>query len=352
MNILCVGDLHFKEKNLVQVDEICEKIVKAVKQVKPNIVVFLGDTLHNHEKFHVLPNNRAIKLFEEVSSITKTFLIIGNHDYMNNGQFLTENHPFVSIKMWSTDITVVDKVVEYSCEIDNEKYQYFFVPYVPPGRFEEALNTTKKDWKSANAIFAHQEFYGCSMESIISVKGDKWKSSYPPVISGHIHKSQILDTGVYYVGSASQETYAEDYDKRLWILKFYYDKDCARTFKYRKINLKMQRKRTLRFDNIEDVKNIKLEDYEEDDVKISITSTSEEFQAFKKTQDYKDISKKCLISHTLKESYVEDISKDVEDMDFKTILFTLIKNDEHRQKIFFEATGEKYVSPKTKLIFE
>ncbi len=53
------------------------------------------------------------------------------------------------------------------------------VPYVPPGRFVEALNIIDNEWwKNVNCIFAHQEFYGCKMGAIESIEGDKWDHSF------------------------------------------------------------------------------------------------------------------------------------------------------------------------------
>ena len=91
--------------------------------------------------------------------------------------------------------------------INNEKF--IFVPYVPPGRFEEALRTLKDDWISASCIFAHQEFAGCKMGAIVSIEGDKWDIKNPIVISGHIHSKQQPQKNIYYSGSAMQHAFGE-----------------------------------------------------------------------------------------------------------------------------------------------
>ena len=76
-------------------------------------------------------------------------------------------------------------------------------------RFIEALETSEHDWKSSLLIFAHQEFKGCKMGAIESIDGDTWSTEYPPIISGHIHSNQTLDTNVYYPGSAMQNAFGD-----------------------------------------------------------------------------------------------------------------------------------------------
>ena len=77
--------------------------------------------------------------------------------------------------------------------------KFLFVPYVPPGRFVEALETYKNiNWKDVDCIFAHQEFYGCKMGAILSEEGDKWESKWPLVVSGHIHSRQWINKNIYY----------------------------------------------------------------------------------------------------------------------------------------------------------
>ena len=49
-----------------------------------------------------------------MSNITKTIVIVGNHDLINNQQFLTQNHWMNAMKDWE-NVRVIDDVEE----IDN-----------------------------------------------------------------------------------------------------------------------------------------------------------------------------------------------------------------------------------------
>ena len=183
--ILFIGDPHFQISNIQEVDLFLEKIINLATKKNPDIIVIAGDILHTHERLHTLALNKAYELIDNMRKITKTYVLVGNHDYINNQQFLTDNHWMNGLKEWKNTI-IIDNVLRET--INNETF--IFVPYVPPGRFEEALKTLKDDWINASCIFAHQEFAGCKMGAIVSIEGDKWDINNPIVVSGHIHSKQ------------------------------------------------------------------------------------------------------------------------------------------------------------------
>ena len=109
------------------------------------IIVIMGDILDTHEKIHTLPFCRAVNFILELSRLKKTFVLIGNHDRMSNNDFLSDEHPFIGIDDNNDNLSIVDKVLVYN--------DYLFVPYVPPGRFKEALNTINYDYDKGNCYF-------------------------------------------------------------------------------------------------------------------------------------------------------------------------------------------------------
>ena len=98
MKVLTIGDPHFKVDNIVESDEMVNKLEKLVKHLQPNFVVVLGDILHRHEKIHVSPLMRAGNLIKMLSDICPTYLLIGNHDRPNNSTYMTNEHPFNPLK--------------------------------------------------------------------------------------------------------------------------------------------------------------------------------------------------------------------------------------------------------------
>ena len=119
-------------------------------------------------------------------------------------------------KKWE-NLVIVDKVIHI--EIDDKLFT--LLPYVPNGRFIEALDTnTEKDWTKSNCIFAHQEFVGCKMGHIISEQGDVWDNSYPQIVSGHIHSRQFVQDNIYYPGAALQHAFGESEKNVIAVLQF------------------------------------------------------------------------------------------------------------------------------------
>ena len=217
MKVLCVGDPHFKVNNVPESDAMTEKLVALAKTIKPKIIVVLGDILHRHEKIHVSPLMRAEKLIRLLSEISPTYLLIGNHDRPNNSTYMTDEHPFNALKLWPNTYIVDDKVLDHT--IDN--HRFLFLPYVFPGRFDETLGQT--NLTKVTAIFCHQEFYGAKMGAIVSQAGDKWATTNPLVISGHVHDYDQLQPNLIYVGTPMQHAFGDKHDKTVSLFDFTLD---------------------------------------------------------------------------------------------------------------------------------
>lgn len=272
---LLIGDPHFKRNNLPETELMVNGIFSLIEQQNPDQIVCLGDILDTHEKIDLLPQKHAIKFLYGLSQKKPTYAIIGNHDRVNNSDFLTENHPFSALKFWN-NITIVDTVVTSSFTVNKQLYKEIHLPYVPNGRFYEALSKLfpkieslyinqltiinerfskgSHEWidqhlkivrqiftiplSEYSVIYAHQEFYNCKMGAIKSVDGDLWPPEFPPIYSGHIHDYQrvtaIPDTmndlstvgtfvreqksNVVYTGTPIQHAFGDSTDKTVMII--------------------------------------------------------------------------------------------------------------------------------------
>lgn len=111
VNVIAVGDQHFKTDNIKEVDLFIDKMTELIEKNRPDFVVLLGDLLHEHERIHIAPLNRAYKLIDSIRQITKTFVLVGNHDMC-----LGKDTPVLlydgSVKM-SQDIDIDDILVGY-----------------------------------------------------------------------------------------------------------------------------------------------------------------------------------------------------------------------------------------------
>ena len=286
--ILVIGDPHIRIINTDIVNKFLIELKKTLDEEKVDLIICLGDILHNHERIHSTALNKAMEFINLLRSYCKTYLIVGNHDYINNQQFLSDKHWLTCLKDLE-NIKIVDNVIK----IEEMEEEMICVPYVPNGRFIEALNTYE-DWKDCDIIFAHQELSGVKMGCIISECED-WKEEYPMVISGHIHSNQWIGENLYYPGSAFQNAYGESKFNIISILDIKED-----DIDIREINLKLPRKKIIYNDisNInKDCKKIinKLEEEYRlgNKIRMVIKDDKLKIKLFLKSKEYKLIKDKC-----------------------------------------------------------
>jgi DNA repair exonuclease SbcCD nuclease subunit len=276
IKVLFVGDPHFKIKNVEMIPLFTLRILGVVDQHQLDFVVVAGDLLDNHDRIDVEPLNLAIQFIDSLRKKLKTFVLVGNHDYKNNQQFLSDHHWMNALKQWN-NVIIVDNIIEYN--------NFLFVPYVPPGRFIEAIETSSHRFERAICIFAHQEFYGCRMGPIESKCGDKWDTNSPLVVSGHIHNKQWSQPNIYYPGSAMQHAFGQSVENTVSILTF----SANELLQFEEIDLKMP-KLTIKYISIDDaLKPLNFKNKEFRKYKLVIGGTQEEFQTFKKNLRYKQL---------------------------------------------------------------
>ena len=336
MSVDCIfiGDPHVQVSNIQDVEVLIKKLIDLISGRKPKFVVLAGDILHDHERLHTLALNKALELINELRSLVLTYVLVGNHDYVNNQQFLTDNHWMNPLKEWN-NVVIVDKVISH---IIND-HLFTFVPYVPPGRFEEALNTSDVSWKESSCIFAHQEFAGCKMGAITSIEGDNWSLEYPKVISGHIHSKQSPQANIYYPGSALQIAFGESEKNIVSCLDF-----MENTYNLEEIDLDLPRKKIIYMDimDIDEYKYKKTDDR----IRLTLSGNHDEFKAFKKTKKYKDLTSedikivfkpkknKKVVLGNVDEKTLEHINEN-DSTDFKSILNSIVV--ENKDPYLFQA---------------
>ena len=294
VKILCVGDIHFKSSSLPQTSVFMERIKALLNKNKDlDFVVVLGDVLHNFNIYHQEPFNQAVEFLKILYERIPTFLLVGNHDYPNNSQFLTSKHAFNALKEWGENMIIVDDVIEHVVETEgeDEEFLFYFVPYVPPGKFEEALNLSDGLWENADCIFAHQEFKKCKMGPKLSEEGDEWDETYPTVVSGHIHESHWVGENIYYPGSSIQQDHREGENKHVCILTIRKNKDHETEIEIEEIDLGMRKKKIISMP-LEEVENFNLKKYKNIDLKLELVGKNNDYARFQKTKSYRSLINK------------------------------------------------------------
>lgn len=271
-HILCLGDLHIKQSNLDSISLYFVQLEKYLSTLKIDMIIIMGDTLDSHEVIYTQCFNKMLEYIKLCEKYAPTYTLVGNHEYINNQQFLTKNHPFNHLKNIVDDVILIDDIV--------------LCPYVPDGRLIEALNIRLVDkWKTVKCIFGHQLLDGVYMGPILADKVEKWEETYPFLISGHIHQKQRPQQNLYYTGSSLQVSFDEKPDKTIALIII------DDTVSIEEINIFPPQKTTINVD-IKDIDELKIQTQENLKVKVCIAGDEEEFKTFKKTTKYKNLLEK------------------------------------------------------------
>lgn len=331
MNLLIIGDPHFKLSNQTQGKIMADQIINVVKDKKPDGVIIMGDTLDRHDIIHLVPFITSIEFLKQLQDLCKIYLIIGNHDRKNNRVFLTEDeHPFIALKYWD-NIEIIDTVKLITISKNNQEYYFTMVPYVEPGRFKEALSLV--DYQKSHCIFCHQEFKGCNMGAFKSVNGDVWDEELY-IISGHVHEYQKVQHNILYVGTPIQQSFGETPKKHIMMLcvddYIKTHNDCQ----IEKIKLNIKPKKIIHL-NYDQVSKYKLDDNIE--AKIIITCTVTEMKTLLKNNKVLNWKKKAVVVY--KEICTDEPVQEYKHQSFTNLLYDHVKNDKPLLNTYTELFG-------------
>jgi DNA repair exonuclease SbcCD nuclease subunit len=183
MRILLIGDPHLQMSKFTQSIQLLRWIESVVNDVRPDLVVNLGDTFHNHSNIRAEIQSEFVEHVINVSSRSSYVYVLGNHDFYKPND--SKYHALTPFKHIKADFEVYDSV----SHVDNLS----FVPYHP--------DHTKFPKDLKNICIAHQTFVGADYgyyRPDVGVDADKLDCEL--IISGHIHKRQTFGK-VFYPGS-------------------------------------------------------------------------------------------------------------------------------------------------------
>lgn len=333
INALIIGDLHIGSANFELTKLALEKTVEYAQKLKEEykFIVLMGDIMHKHNNLTIICQEIAYDFLTKLSEIgKKIFLIIGNHDRVNNRDICTNKHPFIG---WKINNLII---VNTPQTVTTGGTNLLFMPYLPPGTFIDIINkyihsATKKGLiKNINKledyslIFAHQEFKGCTYGPVESMNGDMWEENYPMIISGHIHNKGFLKDNIFYTGSLYPTTISESYDKGV-ILGTFDITSKKFTYTYNKVIDDSQRIFHIKANNIHEINEML--NLDRKNVKYIIKGTRDEVASLKD----KIRGKKLKIAYDICPDKIEIKSRNFDD-----ILKELIGNDKGMMDIITE----------------
>jgi metallophosphoesterase superfamily enzyme len=307
MSILAIGDPHFKLDNNEETLQFTSEVEDYIKDNDSvELIVVLGDILHTHEKLHTFALNNAVLFFKTLLKYKKVCCLVGNHDATSNTIFLSDNHWMNILKGWK-DLTIVD----YPTQVQLTNFNITLCPYVPEGRFIEALNLIP-NWKESDIIFGHQLLNGAKMGMIIAKDVEEWSEEYPLCISGHIHDKQWINKKLYYTGSSLQHSFADTDDKSIALITK------NETIEIEEVYLQIRRKKIIYADvsQLKDLKE-KLDKLQLDmEYKIVLSGNEQEFKAMKLTSNFKETLEKSNIkSITFKHKHKKEDQHDINNLE-------------------------------------
>ena len=218
--LLLIGDIHVRADNLNAVEALEQWLTTHTAKQAVTHIVLLGDILDRHSHVEQPLLARADRLIRHCLSLAcRPHLIIlcGNHDYTSNQVFLTPDHWLVVYNGFAPGrLTVVDTPTELE-----SLPGMLMLPYVPDGRFVEALNRHRADasWVTRyRLILCHQSFTNIKGVGHFLTEADTWLPEWPLTISGHIHDSHWASDNLLYAGSYIPVSHGESNAKYLWLV--------------------------------------------------------------------------------------------------------------------------------------
>ena len=327
-SFLVIGDIHIKLDNLLEIQHLTQNIIDQINTHKPDYLVLLGDILHTHERIHTNCLNQAADLFRECSRRVRTYVLVGNHDYISNSQFLTDEHWMNPFKEWP-DLIIVDRVTRVDSVV--------LCPYVPEGRLVEALNTVE-GWREASVVFAHQTLDGVKMGPVLIDGVEPWLEEYPMLCSGHIHDRQRPRENLYYTGTPIPHAFGESNQKTICII------NTSTPKKVLEIPMDVCSKQIL-YLSVSDAYHFNHQPRPHHHLRLTIRGQPEETRVYRKSDVYKS-----LVAAGVKIVFDEPKAVKEEKKEGKTveeILWSLVKSDLHLSHHY-----RTYIKSDEEIVFE
>lgn len=334
--ILVVGDPHGRLKYLSDFKDFADKTVKLIQvyQARIKFVIVLGDLFHDHSNIHIEVAGAVINFVLRIANASQVYILTGNHDQTSASQYLPECSALTILQHIHPNVHIISRP-EY---IDG----FAFIPYVPPGRFNEAfasLFAQNDKQLSIKALFAHQEFKGAMFNpGVESAIEEQAPVNIPLIISGHVHTRQHIGN-VLYVGTPAQFTFGDDENKAVSLFKFNDDG----THTEERVDLKCRKYITSHFD-LDYIDENTMLSFDSHHHRYMISGTLEQLLSFKKSKLHNQlVDKNIKLVFVKKET--ERIQKAVK-TSFIATLAELVSNEtEYVQSVFADFrrafTGDK-----------
>jgi DNA repair exonuclease SbcCD nuclease subunit len=225
MRILRIGDPHIRPSNIEESEHMLEMALYIAKTNKIDRIEILGDLMHTHSIIRLEVLEFWDRWLKKLSSNGHDLVVlIGNHDlsgdYHSAAHALKVFKPMENLRQ-SHAITIVDEPVT--------KGIYAYLPYYHnPEHFLTSARylATHED---AKVLVCHQTLGGAQYENGFYAPDAIDPSTIPfdLIISGHIHKRQIINAGgktIIYPGTPRWDSVSDANEDKGIVLYIHDDK--------------------------------------------------------------------------------------------------------------------------------
>lgn len=215
LKILRMGDPHIRPSNIAEAERLMEFTMKIIVNAKVDRFEILGDLFHTHAviRLEVLEFwNRWLQAF---SDIVETVVLVGNHD--QTGDYQNGTHALEVFKrIQNGKLKIIDRPTQIGI--------FGYVQYI---HGESAFTDAVRQLASSGSkvLVCHSEFSGSQYDNGFYAPHGFNPDNLPidTIISGHIHKEQVIAGGkVDYPGTPKWDT-ASDANERKGVWLYEHD---------------------------------------------------------------------------------------------------------------------------------
>lgn len=215
MKILRVGDPHIRPSNIVEAERLMAFVLKIVTAAKVDRLEILGDLFHTHAVVRLEVLEFWDKWLQAFSDVIETVVLVGNHDM--TGDYNSGSHA----------LTVFKRIKNERLKIIDRPTQIGIFGYLQYIHGESAFTDAVRQLASTGSkvLVCHSEFSGSQYDNGFYAPHGFNPDNVPfdTIISGHIHKEQVIAGGkVDYPGTPKWDT-ASDANERKGVWLYEHD---------------------------------------------------------------------------------------------------------------------------------
>lgn len=278
MKLLLIGDMHLQSSKFELAKSFLYWIKTQVEELQPDLVVNLGDTMHNHSVLRAEILGEYKKHLIDITALCPYIHILGNHE-----MWKPTDSTYHALQAFAgmENLIIADKIIH------NKSAGISFVPYQP--------DHSKFPKKTLPICIAHQTFVGADFGSYRPDDGvDADSIENEIIISGHIHGRQMFGKVIYPGTPFAQGL--DDANKSKGIMIF-----DTETYKYSFIESPFPRWYSLSFEIGQDLNFQQLHEElvntltEGDNWVIDISGQKNEIAAYMDSKEFNELKKGKLI---------------------------------------------------------